>query len=125
MSTQPDSTPQTTDEVPDKGVGCDALLAVCESVACKLNEAFNLYAWEDSKDHARQIVLDGIQPVIVAHQQRHAKAMDYAIALCRAIEYHCAGKQVPDGIAKDCPHHAAKLNALSSANKVNMPICKP
>ena len=27
MSTQPDSTPQATAEAPDKGVGCDALLA--------------------------------------------------------------------------------------------------
>ena len=28
MSTQPDSTPAATAEAPDKGVGCDALLAV-------------------------------------------------------------------------------------------------
>lgn len=117
MSTQTDSTPQATAEVSDKGVGCDALLAVCESVASKLNEAFNLYAWEDSKDRALQIVMDGISPIIAAHQQRHDKAMDYAIALCRAIEHHCAGKQVPDWIAKDCPHHADKLNVIHSANR--------
>lgn len=111
----------TTEKGQTVAVGSDCLLAACESVACKLNEAFNLYAWEDSKNHARQIVLDGISPVIDAHQQRHAKAMDYAIALCRAIEYHCAGKQVPDWIAKDCQHHAAKLNALSFANNRDEP----
>ena len=32
MSTQPDSTPAATAEAPDKGVGCDALLAVLENL---------------------------------------------------------------------------------------------
>lgn len=38
------------------------------------------------------------------------KALDYSIALQRAIEYHCKGKLVPDRIAIDCLHHARMLN---------------
>ena len=36
--------------------------------------------------------------------------MDYAIALQRAIEWHCKGKAVPPEVAARCPHHAEKLN---------------
>ena len=36
--------------------------------------------------------------------------LNYSIALQRAIEYHCAGKIVPDKISKQCPYHAKKLN---------------
>jgi hypothetical protein len=44
----------------------------------------------------------------------------YAIALQRAIEHHCRGKQVPEDIAKHCPYHAKMLNQnlLSTANEV-------
>ena len=41
---------------------------------------------------------------------RENEILDYSIALQRAIEYHCAGKIVPDEISKQCPHHAKKLN---------------
>ena len=37
-------------------------------------------------------------------------SIDYAIALQRAVEYHCRGQQVPEWIAHDCPRHAEKLN---------------
>ena len=40
---------------------------------------------------------------------------DYAIALQRAIEYHCRNVLVPDRVAAECPHHARMLNAHSSA----------
>lgn len=35
MSTQPDSTPAATAEAPDKGVGCDALLAGLRTLALR------------------------------------------------------------------------------------------
>jgi len=38
-------------------------------------------------------------------------AMDYSIALQRAIEYHCGGMEIPESIARLCPYHARKLNA--------------
>jgi len=31
---------------------------ICDAIASKLNDAFNLYAWDDSKNHAKQIVMD-------------------------------------------------------------------
>ena len=34
----------------------------------------------------------------------------YAIALQRAIEFHCSDLEVPSAIAEKCPHHAQKLN---------------
>ena len=34
----------------------------------------------------------------------------YAISLQRAIEHHCRGVQVPEGIAEGCPYHAKMLN---------------
>ena len=36
--------------------------------------------------------------------------LDYSISLQRAIEYHSRGRDVPDEIAKNCPHHAKMLN---------------
>jgi hypothetical protein len=38
--------------------------------------------------------------------------LDYAIALQRAIEYHCSRIIIPEWIIKDCPHHAEMLNKL-------------
>ena len=35
--------------------------ALSATIAKRLNEAFNLYAWEDSEEHAAQIVSDGIR----------------------------------------------------------------
>lgn len=35
---------------------------------------------------------------------------EYSIALCRAIEHHCRGLEVPAAIADQCPHHARMLN---------------
>ena len=35
---------------------------------------------------------------------------DYAIALQRAIEYHCKGQVVPERIGKEFPYHAKMLN---------------
>ena len=35
---------------------------------------------------------------------------DYAIALQKAIEYHCKGKEIPESIVKECPHHSKMLN---------------
>lgn len=38
------------------------------------------------------------------------KIIEYAIALQRAVEYHCHGEQVPPEVAAKCPHHARMLN---------------
>lgn len=43
--------------------------------------------------------------------------IDYAIALQRAIEYHCKGKVVPDEIARECPYHAEMLNKNLAAQQ--------
>ena len=36
--------------------------------------------------------------------------MAYTIALQRAIEWHCEGKDVPPDVAELCPYHAEELN---------------
>jgi hypothetical protein len=38
------------------------------------------------------------------------KRLEYVIALQRAIEYHCDGREIPEHISNLCPHHARKLN---------------
>lgn len=43
-------------------------------------------------------------------EQRFDSQLDYSIALGRAIEHHCRMVEVPESIAKECPHHAAMLN---------------
>lgn len=45
-----------------------------------------------------------------AQLQQAQKQLPYAIALQRAIEHHCAGEEVPEWVAVDCPHHAKMLN---------------
>jgi len=40
----------------------------------------------------------------------NAEQVNYSISLQRAIEYHCRGKDIPEVIAKECPHHAKLLN---------------
>jgi hypothetical protein len=44
-------------------------------------------------------------------ESQAAKKMEaYAIALQRAIEYHCKGLEVPKAIRAQCPWHAGKLD---------------
>lgn len=43
--------------------------ALSDAIAEKLNAAFNLYAWEDSKEHAAQIVSDGIRELEAQHRE--------------------------------------------------------
>ena len=56
--------------------------------------------------------LEEARGVIDRQSEQHRKHVDYSIALQRAIERHCAGELVPEEIAKLCPYHAQKLNAL-------------
>jgi hypothetical protein len=44
-------------------------------------------------------------------EKRVAAFADYAVALQRAIEYHCKGESVPESIARECPWHARMLDA--------------
>ena len=44
-------------------------------------------------------------------ERRHLEMQEYSIALQRAIEAHCCGESVPDGVAALCPYHSAMLNA--------------
>lgn len=46
---------------------------------------------------------------------RYREAMDWLAALQRAIECHCAGKEIPADLAKQCPYHAAMLNRRLAA----------
>jgi hypothetical protein len=39
-----------------------------------------------------------------------AEMHDYAVALQKAIEAHCRGEVIVGDTAKECPHHAKKLN---------------
>ena len=48
------------------------------------------------------------------------RKLDYAIALQRAIEYHCRGEEVPAEIAKECPHHAEMLDKNLPLNNGDM-----
>lgn len=43
--------------------------ALSRAIAEKLNAAFNLYAWEDSKTEAAQIVADGIRELESQHRE--------------------------------------------------------
>lgn len=43
-------------------------------------------------------------------QKKCLEMIDHSAALQRAIEYHCKGKEIPDEILKDCPHHGKMLN---------------
>lgn len=42
---------------------------------------------------------------------------DYAIALQKAIEHHCRGKEIPRSIEKLCPYHTNLLNNSTIKNK--------
>lgn len=54
-------------------------------------------------------------PTVEQEPVKSMASMDYAVALQRAIEYHCRGEIVPEFVANDCPHHARRLNdALNS-----------
>jgi len=54
---------------------------------------------------------DSKQTIGAALPASAGSALDYAIALQRAIEYHCKRMEIPESIARMCPHHARKLNA--------------
>lgn len=58
--------------------------------------------------------LEEARGVIDRQEERMRKQAEYSIALQRAIERHCAGELVPEEIAKLCPHHAQKLNAIQA-----------
>lgn len=50
-------------------VGSTGGSALSRAIAEKLNAAFNLYAWEDSKAEAAQIVADGIRELESEHRE--------------------------------------------------------
>lgn len=54
------------------GVGSTGGSALSRAIAEKLNAAFNLYAWEDSKAEAAQIVADGIRELESQHREMRA-----------------------------------------------------
>lgn len=46
---------------------------------------------------------------------RSSRQTDYAVALQRAIEYHCRNMPTPRRIAVQCPHYAGKLDTYREA----------
>jgi len=47
--------------------------------------------------------------------------MAYTIALQRAIEWHCEGKDVPPDVAELCPYHAEELNMTLAQTELFKP----
>ena len=48
---------------------------------------------------------------MIVSAERYAQILEFAIALERAIEYHCSGHYIPLEISVLCPHHSAILNS--------------
>lgn len=57
MSTQPDSTPAATAEAPDKGVGCDALLALIRS---EPDTDSHIFRWEGKWEVTNEWLCGGL-----------------------------------------------------------------
>jgi len=86
-----------------------------------VSAAEQYFAAADAENHpplpqGRDRLVAVLEAAIADCERKNVEMTNYAIALQRAIEYHCRGQSVPDYIAKQCPHHAQLLNAhLESA----------